>query len=360
MKTGTYTIADLIENREVGDATIAEVGADELIQPLNEALAAHNAAVEEMISDLAAPTTERVGVYGVAVDAEMADADEFTRGPTQKGYDRGKVAYPMAKKQYAMGWTNDYFQRATVREMAERQLGAQRAHVLAIRTAIRNALFGPANYTVRDRFTDGLDLTIRRLVNGDGEPIPEGPNGETFDPDTHSHYNATADVTAAGLAAGLDALIEDVVEHGHGDELRIYINRGNASDVQALPKFKALQPVRIIPGTNDDHAQGTLDTTKADNREIGLYDGVSVWTKPWVPLDYYVGFAQGDPRKPLKLREPEIAALKGLRRVAEFGNHPLHTQYMEALFGVGAWTRTNGGILYANADNGGVYTAPSF
>lgn len=359
-KTGTYTISDLIENREVGDATIAEIGPDELIQPLNEALAVHNAQVAEMIADLAAPTTERVGVYGVAVDAEMQDADEFTRGPTQKGYDRGKVAFPMSKKQYAMGWTNDYFQRATVREMAEQQIGAQRAHVLAIRQAIRDGLFGPTNYVVRDRFTDGLDLTIRRLANGDGEPIPEGPNGETFDAATHSHYNATADVTAAGLAAGLDALIEDVVEHGHGDELVIYINRANADEVQALPKFKALQPIRIIPGTAEDRASGTLDITKADNREIGVYNGVSVWTKPWVPVDYYVCTAKGDARKPLRYRQPAIPALQGLRRVAEFGNHPLHTQYMEAFFGVGAWTRTNGGILYANAGNGGVYTAPNF
>jgi hypothetical protein len=359
-KTGTFTIADLIENRDVADSPVAEIGPDALVQPLQEALDVHNAEVAGMLADIAAPTTERVGVYGVAEETEMLEADEFTRAPTQKGYNRGKTAYPMDKRQYAMGWTNDFFQRATVAEMAERQIAAQRAHVRALRKTIRNALFGATNYTVRDRFVDGLDLTIRRLANGDGEPIPEGPNGEEFDAATHTHYNATADVTAAGLEAGLDALIEDVVEHGHGDDLVIYINRANADEVQALPKFKGLQPVRIIQGTAEDHVAGALDITKADNREIGVYNGVSVWTKPWVPVDYYVCTAKGDARKPLKMRQPTQTALQGLRRVAEFGNHPLHCQYMEALFGLGAWTRTNGAILHASGGNGGVYVVPTF
>lgn len=358
--TGTYTIEDLLTNRDVADETISEAGPDALVEPLQAALDAHNAQLADMISDLAAPTDERVGVYGVAVESEMEDADEFTRGSTQKAFSRGKVAYPMGKKQYAMGWTNDYFLRATVADMVEKQIAAQRAHVKAIRKTVRDALFGPANYTVRDRFVDGLDLTIRRLANGDGEPIPEGPNGESFDAATHSHYNATADTTEAGLAAGLDALLEDVVEHGHGDELRIYINRANEDDVSALAKFKPYTDRRVIPSVTEDRGAGQLDTTKVDNRAIGVYNGAEVWTKPWVPVNYYVGFSAGDERKPLKLREPVQSALRGLRRVAQFGSHPLHCEFMEAHFGVGAWTRTNGGILHADAGNAGVYTTPTF
>lgn len=360
MPTGTYTVADLLANRTVSSAIVADFGPDALVEPLQQALAIHNAQVSAIVAEFAGETEERFGVFGVAVDAEMQDVDEFGQGVTQKNNAWGKVEYPLRKKQYAMGWTNDYFQRATVKDMVERQMGAQRGHVKALRDGIRDALFGATNYVFRDRFDDGRDLTVRRLANGDGEPIPDGPNGEKFDGATHNHYRATTATSGAGLATALDALIETVVEHGHGGEVRLYINRANAAAVQELPKFKALLPVAIVAGIQNDHARGALDITRTDNREIGFYDGFPVWTKPWVPADYYVCNAAGSVAKPLKMRVPKQQSLRGLRRVAQYGNHPLHTEHLEALFGFGGWTRTAAAVLYANAGNGGVYSPPQF
>ncbi len=60
--------------------------------------------------------------------------------------------------------------------------------------------------------------------------------------------------------------------------------------------------------------------------------------------------------KPLAFRQREAASLQGLRIAAQLDTHPLYAQYMEAEFGVGVWTRTNGAVLYFG---GASYTDPT-
>jgi hypothetical protein len=45
-------------------------------------------------------------------------------------------------------------------------------------------------------------------------------------------------------------------------------------------------------------------------------------------------------------RQRAGAAVTGLRIAAELDAYPLHAQYMEAEYGLGVWTRTNGAVLY--------------
>jgi hypothetical protein len=361
--TGTHTIADLLSNADAAEARVIEFGVEALVQPLQDALAAHNAQVAGMTADLVAPTTERTGTYGVEQDAEMVDADEFTRAPTQKAAARGTVGWPLRKKQFALGWTNDYFIRATVADMIGKQIMAQRAHVNAIRFGIRNALFGATNYTSIERFSvEGLgqSLSVKRLLNADGDAIPVNRNAESFDGATHTHYVATASESGAGLNTALSALVDNVVEHDHGGRLRIYINRAQETTVRALSGFTAYLPANLVASTATQTAVGTLDTSRLDNRAIGLFNGAEVWTKPWMPAKYYFAFDASDTRKPLRMRQAPETQLRGLRLAAELHTFPLHAQYMEALFGFGAWTRTNGAVLWADAGSGGVYTAPTF
>lgn len=361
--TGTYTIADLLSNRDAAEARVIDYTPEALIQPLNDALAAHNAQVQDMMSDLVARTTERTGTYGVQQDAEMVEADEFTRAPTQKGQAKGSVGWPLGKKQFALGWTNDYFIRTTVKDMVEKQILAQRAHVNALRRGVRDALFGPTNYTAYERYdVEAYDqaLSIKRLLNADGDPIPINRNAASFNGATHSHYIGTTSTSGAGLNTALMSLVDDVIEHDHGGAVRIYINRAQEATVRALDGFTAYLAPGIIAGITADRAAGTLDTTRLDNRAIGQFHGAEVWTKPWMPAAYYFAFDSSDSRKPLRMREPVERQLRGLRRAAELNTFPLHAQYMEAHFGFGAWTRTNGAILHADAGNGGVYVAPTF
>ena len=81
------------------------------------------------------------------------------------------------------------------------------------------------------------DKVNKRLVNADSQPIPNGPNGEVFDAATHTHYdwlNSTAPTEAALLAA-----INDVVEHGHGGQVRLNINQAAETAVRGMASFVA-------------------------------------------------------------------------------------------------------------------------
>lgn len=361
--TGTYTIADLLSNRDAAESRIIDFGVDNLVQPLTDALAAHNAQVQGMLGDLVAPTTERTGTYGVEQDANMEEVDEFGEVRTQKAQARGKVAWPMRKRQIATGWTRDYFIRSTVQDMIEKQILMQRGHINALRFGIRDTLFGPANFNAIERWAReavGETLGVKRLLNADGDAIPVNRNGTTFDGATHTHYLATASTSGSGLNTALVALIDHVVEHDHGGALRLYINRAQESTVRGLADFSPYVEAGIIPGTASDRANGTLDMSRVDNRAIGRFHGAEVWTKPWMPAEYYFAFDSSDARKPLRMRIPPERQLQGLYLDTENELFLLHARHMSSLFGFGAWTRTNGAILWANAGSGGVYTAPTF
>jgi hypothetical protein len=361
--TGTYTIADLLSNRDAAESRIIDFGVENLVQPLTDALAAHNAQVQNMMSDLVSPTTERTGTYGVEQDASMEEVDEFGEVRTQKAQARGKVAWPMRKRQIATGWTRDYFIRATVQDMIEKQVLMQRGHVNALRRGIRDTLFGPTNFDAIERFATeavGETLAVKRLLNADGDPIPINRNAQSFNGATHSHYDATTSTSGAGLNTALIALIDDVVEHDHGGALRVYINRAQEATVKALSDFAPYVEAGIIPGTANNRADGVLDMSRLDNRPIGRFHGAEVWTKPWMPAEYYFAFDASDPRKPLRMRVPPERQLQGLYIDSDTELFLLYARHMSSLFGFGAWTRTNGAILWANAGSGGVYTAPTF
>lgn len=359
IKTGTHTIADLID-RQFADELVMPSNMEAVTLAVQQELEVHNRRVMEMVSELADVSTERSTVYGTNAEGEMHRKDEFSRGPTQKITVGGKVEFPLDGFQFATGWTADYLRRASVRDIALRTISARNAHLRAIQTEIKSALFGATNYSYVDRLVDNNTLAVKRLVNADSAAIPSGPNGESFDGSTHTHYDGV-DFTAANAAAravALAALVQDVIEHGHGNDVRIYINQAQETEVRGSDDFEALIYPNIVPSTAADRANGVLDITRTDNRLIGYFRGVPVWTKPWVPSDYAFAFAAGDPGKTLRYRVSEIEGERnGLFMAGEIVTHPLQAQYMEAFFGFGVLTRTNGAVLYlANAS----YSSPSF
>lgn len=358
LMTGTHTIADLASNRFSTDLVVDNI--DAMNDAIQADLAMHNARVAEMVSDLCETSTERSTVYGTNAQGEAVPKDEFTRAPTQRITLGSKVEFPLDGFEYAIGWTADYLRRATVQDMAKGTISARQAHVRRIQFDVKRALFGPTNYTWRDRRVDSLDLAVKRLVNADSGPLPQGPNGEVFNAATHTHYDAIdwGAASAAAKIAFVQALTQDVIEHGHGNDVRIYINRAQETDFRALtPNFTPLPPPNIVQGANVTTAVGTLDVTRADNRMIGYFDGFPVWTKPWVPANYILTFAAGDPQKTLRFRISTLASEQGLFIAGEIITHPLQAQYMNFVHGVGVIGRTNGAVAYLG---GASYTEPVF
>lgn len=349
--TGTYDISSLLAARF---QSAAAFGLDTIQRVLVADVAAHNALVIEMLAEMCDVTTDRQRKYGTSADGEMVEVDEFGRAPTQSPKTGSSVGFPLKAFQFPIGWTDKWLKSHTPADMAQAVLGAEQAHLRAIQREIKKAVYLSANYTYNDHLVDKVDLYVKRFINADSAPIPNGPNGEIFDGASHTHYVGEASLTADFLTA----IINDVIEHGHGGMVKVAISKTNEAAVRALTGFVAYQDPRLIvpvysaAGTPSQ----TLDISRLDNRAIGIFAGAEIWVKPWAIASYIFVWDSASPNKPLAFRQREQETLQGLRIAAENSSFPLHAQFLEAEHGIGVWTRTNGAVLYfAN----GTYADPS-
>lgn len=345
---GTHDISTLLAARF---QSVAEFGVDTIAQVLASDLAAHNMLTMEMVGQLCEVTSDRQRIYGTAAEGEMYEVDEYGRAPTQVSRPGATVGFPLKLYQFALGWTRKWLQTRTPADMATAVISAERAHVISLRNELKKAIYLSSNYTHNDHLVDKVDLAVKRLVNADSAAIPPGPNGEEFDGATHSHYNAEASLTAANLLTSID----DLVEHGHGSAVKMYISRTNEAAVKALTGFEPYVDPRLIYRASDTAARA-LDISKIDNRAIGIFGAAEVWVKPWAIASYAFIHDAGAPQKTLAYRQRDASALQGLRIAAELDDYPLIARYMEAEFGLGVWTRTNGVVHYFA---GGAYVDPT-
>lgn len=351
LNTGTYDISSLLAARF---QSAAEYGLDTIQRVLQADLAAHNAIVNDMLTTLCEPTTERQRIYGTSADGEMVEVDEFGRAPTQSPKTGATVGFPLRLFQFPIGWTEKWMQVHTPADMAQAQLGAEAAHLRRIQREIKTAIYLSANYTFNDHLIDKIDLAVKRFVNADSAAIPNGPNGETFDGASHTHYDANAGLTAAVLQANID----DVIEHGYGGSVLAAINKTNEAAVRLLTGFVAYPDPRLaVPVYSATGIPSQkLDISRLDNRAIGVFGGAEVWVKSWAIAGYSFAWDAASPNKPLAFRQRTQAGLQGLRIAATNSAFPLTAQFLEAEFGIGVWTRTNGAVLdFVN----GAYTDPT-
>ncbi len=338
INTGTHDISTLLATRF---QSAVAFGLDTIQRVLEADVAAHNAIVQQMVSDLCEVTTDRQRRYGTSVAGEMVEVDEYGRAATQVAKPGATVGFPLRLFQFNLGWTEKWLQTHTPADMATAVQNAEKAHLRAIQRDIKKAAYLSANYTFNDFLVDKVDLAVKRFVNADSANIPDGPNGEVFDGASHTHYNTSATLTAAALEAN----INDVVEHGHGSMVKVAISRTNEEATRALTGFVGYPDPRVIYRVSDTPAQ-TLDISRLDNRAIGIFKGAEVWVKPWAIANYSFCWDADAPGKPLAFRQRDTATLQGLRMVSQIPTYPLYAQYIEAEFGVGVWTRTNGAVLY--------------
>lgn len=348
MTTGTHDIGTLLAAK---NQTVVTFGVDRVAQVLEADRAAWNAMVTEQVSDMCELTTERQEAYGASGDGEMQEVDEYGRAATQKPQPGANVAYPLRLFQFNLGWTAKYLQVATPADLAQAQLNAEQAHWRNIQLQLKRAAYGSANYSYRDHLIDNVVLAIKRFVNADGDPIPNGPNGEIYDADTHTHYMANNGWDAGKLT---DA-INTVIEHGHGGAVKVAINKADETAVRALTGFVAYPDPRLIYRATDTPGQ-TLDISRLDNRAIGIFQGGEIWVKSWALDNYPFIWDSQDPKKPFAFRQRAQTALQGLRTANENDDYPLIVKNMEAELGIGAKTRTNGAVLYVGS---GSYANPT-
>lgn len=340
MTTGTNDISTLLATR---DQSVIEFGLNDIQTVLAAELTAHNAIVTMLLTDLATYTTDRQRKYGTSVAGDMYEVDEYGRAPTQVSKPGDTVGFPLKMFQYAIGWTEKWFQLNTPADMAIATQAAERAHLRMITRELKKAFMLSANYTFNDFLVDKVDVAVKRLVNADSANIPEGPNNEVFDGATHTHYAGRAGGSLA--ASDLTSLINNVLEHGFGVAVKLAISTTDEVAVRALTGFTAYPDPRIVYRNTDTPGQ-TLDISRLNNRAIGIFGGAEVWVKSWMPASYFFAWDSGSP-PPLAFRQRTNTGLQGLRIVGTNHMFPLYAQYMEAEFGIGVWTRTNGAMLYS-------------
>lgn len=343
---------------ERNSTTVLEFGEDQLWENLRAYWAAHNILFNQAAEFISERTTDRQRVFGGTDDAEMQELDEFGQPSAQTtGIDGYNVGFPLRRFGAAIQWTRFAFENMTVTEFANKVNAITDADERNLYRSLRQALFSPTNSTFRDWMQmPKLTLAVKALVNGDGQPIPDGPYGKTFDGSTHTHYLG---VTTANTPTQGDAerLITTVQEHYTDGQMYVYINSAEESDVRGFADFKPYLDARLVNQSAAVVATGTLNVANFYDRAIGLLAGAEVWVKPWIPAGYMLAFNAGQ-IKPLVLRQPIPTAARDLRLVAQDENYPLRANEWEHRFGLGVWHRTSAAIL-DTVTGGGTYTAPT-
>ncbi|MGK2898625.1 MAG: hypothetical protein ACSLE9_08040 [Burkholderiaceae bacterium] len=349
MAFGTLSILDTLA---ASQQTVAEYGEDRAFEQIDAALQAHNAQLTEMTDWLAETTTDRQRRYGTQDAMVMEDLDEFGAPDAQKLAAGATVGFPLRMSGIALQWTRSYFMRAQARELAAQVTGTLDADRLATIRAVKNALFGVANYTFVDRLIDNVDLAVKRLVNADSASIPLGPNGESFDGASHTHYVARVGALAASDISGVIRL---VAEHFAQGDTVLLINQASEAAVRGFTSnFTPYVDARIIPAQNVQVARTALAVNNIYDRPIGIFDTAEVQVKPWIPANYMVAIQRGV-EKPLVRRIDPVAG-DGLLLVAEDERHPLRARTWERRHGFGVWNRTAAAILYTGGTS---YVVPT-
>ncbi len=347
LTTGTHDLASLLLNKQT---TVATFGLENIAPIFAAELAAHNAQITEILGDLAETSDDRLRLSGAGGGMKWIDSDEYSRAPTQKSAPGATVGFPLRLRTIAVDWTQEWFELHSPADMAIMVKEAEDSHIDKVRVDIQRALFQSANYTSFDRHAaPQVDIAVKRLLNADGMAIPRGPNGETFDAATHTHYLASTTLTAAAVTSAINT----VVEHGHGAGVRVVINRTDETAFKALVGFEPYTHPALIQGPGDTST--TLDITRLDNRAIGLFGAAEVHVKSWGIANYMLVYAAGDSRKPL-VRRVRTGDDGGMKIAAEIDMFPLHAKYMRSLYGFGVWTRTAAAVLYFA---GGAYVDPT-
>jgi len=330
------------------------------------------------------------------------------------------LGFPLRRYGLGLAWNYTYFQNKTPADLAAQVQAATPADRRRIEKEIKVALFGDlntpgargsGNYQFHDSLAKGFHLSVKKLLNADGAPIPPGPNGEIFDGTTHTHYmvgtkywptsNAVAALLAGGVSGGtitgtgsgsqasvaqinsdLSFLTKNVREHWIEGQVVIYINASNETDIRSAPSFVPLTFQSTITAITVDRAEGALEENNINNRRIGNFLGAAVWVKPWIPADYLLCFYKDGAEKVLVARTP-IAFNPGkspsdgfsngatpgdLRIVQESGDHPLYAMAIERQIGFGAWNRQGAAVMFvgnyaaagsAPGNSATAYTPPS-
>lgn len=305
---GTLSISDLLR---VNNTSIIDFGIQNVYGPIRAYLAAYNALLADQLGTLAQKTVERVKGTGGPVSMIATYTDEGGLPDAQKIGNPSIMGYPLRKHTVTVQWTAQWMMNATPAEAAAQAIAARVADLQKVQFALRKAIFTPTNTTFTDILRDNMPIPVKAFANADGYPIPPAPNGFVFNPSTHTHYMGTTGTGGTTLvAADVDALLANVLEHVNGGQLYLYVsqdvestmNAGRFATPSTFPLYSPKAYVeQILPTNQGFFNEGQLAQSQPFNRITGRYRDAIVYVKPWMPFGTLFAFVAGD-EKPVAFR----------------------------------------------------------
>jgi len=353
---GTYSLQDLLATTS---QTAAMFGEETIWATFRAYLDAHNRQMVEMVQEFVFFTTERLHGSGGVQTGEFEELSEFTTPRPQKVTAGQNLVIPLRMYGFGRQWTELYMDEATPADLAAQFVSVMDADKRNIINQINRAIYGATNYTFVDiRRKDNVSLPIKRLANADGWALETGPNGETFDGATHTHYLARAG--GAWAASDLDRLITAAQEHYIGN-VRVSINAAQESAVRAFSGFTPVTDTRIVQANSTTYTAGALDTTNPGNRLIGIYNGAEIYVKSWELASYARSWNTGAPKVlGFRTRNPigdgTAAGIGGLRPLYTQRGYPLMMDGWGREFGVATINRLGMAVMYTGGTS---YVTPT-
>lgn len=310
MPKGTLAVTDALSSLLASQLSVVQYGTAAAYEQIQEENAAYNRVVQDELATFAEMSEDSTRAYGGANVIDAEDMTEFDNVDASKIAAAYPVSFPLTRHGNKVGYTRDWLATNSTEQLAAQYLASRTGDQQRIQSKIRRALYYPVSRPVF--LTDGtrnpaayvdklvppnVPLPLYPLLNADGSPVPIGPNGETFNAATHTHYMAV-DWTAGGSTAttrdgDLLAACANLTEHRVDGELRIIINAAEESKIRALPNFIQDYNPTVTVGANLTYAGNNLDVRNYNNRRIGTFMGFEVWVKPWAFPSYILAMATG-------------------------------------------------------------------
>jgi hypothetical protein len=363
-QAGTLSINDLLA---VNNTSVIDFSREDVIAAVNLYFRMVNEIVNSQLTLFAAKMKKRAWGVGTPQAVTAVYVDEYGVGPAQKAGGVAQMGLPLLKHQIPRQWTNAWMRRHSPADMAMQAQAAAIADQLKLQQGLRTAVFRPTNYTAIDRLVDNMPIYVKGFANADGFPIPVGPSGASFNPNTHSHYVGSAN--ALPTNAELTTLLGNVTEHYTTGDAYLFVNQAlgtaltGASHLTNYPDFVPITYQNQTQSTTVIYADGPnitpLNPFNANNRQIGVFLGANVMVKPWVPTSACWAWVD-TPDKPLGMRVPDdLGGDNGdFRAVWDDVEFPLECEILEREYGFGIVDRLAGAVLsYGGADS--TYVMPT-
>lgn len=346
---GFQTLSEDLLNRRATEVPEAQAA-------ITMSLAAHNAAVNRLISVFAERTTGYTGRFTNNGAGVLQPLDEFGRSVPPK-LSQYSVGWPIQMGGGATGMTWLVEPRITVQELNDLLTTLFMQDLRWVRRKIIGALVD--NTASGVTFTDPVfgDITVYGLANADAAPLYYKQYSDSFATDTH--YFAEADAIADG-SNPFALLRSEILEHPENSgQIVNLIPTGLTATATALTEFVGVTDPNIRPA--DSAVQlvaGFPSLVPSDAIPLGYLKTSQSFLAEWGPLPtgMIITYATQGPR-PLKMREDVVPQFQGFFPKDRKDEFPWMGEQWVRRAGFGGNNRTGATVYYKGTSD--TYAIPS-